>query len=263
MWAVHNGGMEHRKLGWDGFYNARDLGGLPRIGGGETKFGRFARSADLRFVTDQGLDALGSSGFQTVVDLRNDFETRLKPRNENEAQANAHRVPPTPEPSFPDGIFGVRVPLDATGDIEFWKRLAAEGRIGSPRFFSPVIKEQPHRVVAVLRAIAASPGGVLYHCAIGRDRTGLLTFALLALAEVEPSAIAEDYALSARELGPFFRRLDFPDRAEVIAARLAEQGYTIESAVAEQLEEFDPWADLIDAGMTEAELISLRARLVE
>lgn len=254
--------MSERLLGWDGFYNARDLGGLPLRDGGTTAFGGYVRSADLRFASEQGLGQMADAGFGTVFDLRNDFETRTTPRNEAEERANAYRVPPVPEAELPEGVFGVRVPLDNTRDLEFWQRMRDEGRLGSPRFFTPVLREQPERVVAVLRAMAQAPGGVVFHCAIGRDRTGLIAFTLLALAGVEAEAIAADYALSTKALAPFFARMNFPDHADAIAENLQRRGFTIESAVAEQLDGFDAWATLRDAGLRDDELERLRARLV-
>lgn len=254
--------MSERLLGWDGFYNARDLGGLPTRDGGTTAYGGYVRSADLRYATDAGLAQMTQAGIRTVFDLRNDFETRTEPRSPEEDRANANRVPPTPEAELPEGVFGVRVPLDNTRDREFWQRMREEGRLGSPRFFTPVLREQPERVVAVLRAMAQAPGGVLYHCAIGRDRTGLVSFALLALADVEPEAIAADYRISTDALRPFFARMEFPDQSHLIDAALARHGFTIESAVEEQLDGFDAWATLRDAGLTDAELTTLRGRLV-
>ncbi|GGA65650.1 hypothetical protein GCM10011490_15370 [Pseudoclavibacter endophyticus] len=250
-----------RAVDWDGFYNARDLGGLPTRDGGVTLTGAFVRSADLRFATEAGLEAAREAGVRTVVDLRNAFETRPVARSAWEERANAYRVPATREAELPDGVFGIRVPLDNTSDRVFWDRMREERRLGNPRFFRPVIEQQPQRVVAVLRAIAASPDAVVYHCAVGRDRTGLVTFALLSLADVEPEAIADDYAESAEELGPFFSRLDFPDPKEVIEASLAEHGLTVRTAVLEELDGFDPWTALTRAGLTEAELQGLRARL--
>lgn len=257
-----HGAMSERLLGWDGFYNARDLGGLPTRGGGTTTHGGYVRSADLRYVTEAGLGQMAEAGIRTVFDLRNDFETHVEPRNADEERANAYRVPPTPEAELPEGVFGVRVPLDNTRDHAFWQRMREEGRLGSPRFFTPVLREQPERVVAVLRAMAQAPGGVLFHCAIGRDRTGLVAFTLLALADVEPEAIAADYRISTAALTPFFERMDFPDQSHLIDAALERNGFTIESAVAEQLDGFDAWATLRDAGLSDAELETLRGRLV-
>jgi protein-tyrosine phosphatase len=66
-----------REVGWEGFFNTRDLGGLPTSDGGRTRFGVFFRSADLRFVTPAGWRAARAAGVRTVLDLRNDDEIQL------------------------------------------------------------------------------------------------------------------------------------------------------------------------------------------
>ena len=52
----------------------------------------------------------------------------------------------------------------------------------------------------VLDAIEnAEPGGVLFHCVGGRDRTGLVAIAALAVAGVPPELIADDYVRGAEK----------------------------------------------------------------
>src|SRR5258708_28802036 len=63
-----------RAIWWEGFYNARDLGGRPTISGAATRYGVLIRSADLRFVTAVGWQSAVDAGFRTVLDLRNDDE---------------------------------------------------------------------------------------------------------------------------------------------------------------------------------------------
>lgn len=52
-----------RAVRWEGFYNARDLGGLPAVAGAWTRHGRLVRSADTRFVTAAGWEAARDAGF--------------------------------------------------------------------------------------------------------------------------------------------------------------------------------------------------------
>ncbi|WP_340684675.1 tyrosine-protein phosphatase [Amycolatopsis coloradensis] len=51
-----------RAVTWEGFYNTRDLGGLPTRSGHATRYGAFFRAADLRFVTDEGWSQARQSG---------------------------------------------------------------------------------------------------------------------------------------------------------------------------------------------------------
>ncbi|MGH3379601.1 MAG: tyrosine-protein phosphatase, partial [Actinoallomurus sp.] len=69
-----------REIRWDGFFNARDLGGLPTRAGQTTRHGVFVRSADLRFVTEAGWRAARDYGIRTVLDLRNDDEVMAGPQ---------------------------------------------------------------------------------------------------------------------------------------------------------------------------------------
>ena len=56
-------------------------------------------------------------------------------------------------------------------------------------------------VAAAVRAVANAPeGGVVIHCAGGKDRTGLVTAFLLHIAGVGTDEIAKDYALSEERL---------------------------------------------------------------
>ena len=74
-------------------------------------------------------------------------------------------------------------------------------------------------------ATFAVPGTLpaLYHCASGKDRTGLITALLLGLAGVSTEIIAEDYALTARYLLP--RDLNRRALAGVDAADITWQDY--------------------------------------
>lgn len=68
-----------RSITWEGFYNARDLGGLATRDGRMTRPGALVRSADLRFVTEAGWRAAYDAGIRTIIDLRNDDECTSRP----------------------------------------------------------------------------------------------------------------------------------------------------------------------------------------
>ena len=160
---------------WEGFYNARDLGGLPLRGGGSTPSGVFYRSATVDFVTARGWQQAYDAGVRTVIDLRNDDEVST------EATAPAHMV-------------RRRVPLDGIEDFEFWEPFLASGLHGTPLYYEKFLREKSDRVAAAMTALAESDGGVVFHCGGGRDRTGLITLLLLDLAGVDRGAILDDYA---------------------------------------------------------------------
>ena len=155
----------------------RDLGGIRTTDGRTIRPGALVRARSLDDLTEDGWAALHDRGVRTLIDLRNDDERSAAPA--------------------PPGITAVHVPLDGS-DREFWDEWAADWRFGTPVYYAPHIARFPERSLAVLTAIAyARPGGVLYHCMGGRDRTGMITMLVLALVGVAPEDIAADYELSA------------------------------------------------------------------
>ncbi|WP_033293309.1 tyrosine-protein phosphatase [Amycolatopsis jejuensis] len=231
----------NRAVRWEGFFNTRDLGGLPTRSGGRTAQAGFYRAADLRFVTDAGWRQARESGVRTIVDLRNAAEIT------------------TPGAT---GICRIEVPLDGVEDVAFWRHIAAEQLDGSPLYYRLFLEQKADRCAAVLTALArAEPGGVLFHCGAGRDRTGLIALLLLALADVEPEAIAADYDLSAEAVRPLFAALGVEDQSPVIKVILESRGTTTRQAILDVLSGFDPEQYLLHAGMHPKDVNSLRNRL--
>ncbi len=128
-------------------------------------------------LSPAGWEALRAYGVRTIVDLRNQDE----------------RV------SSAGGRETVHIPLDGLDeDPEFWSKWATGPQFGTPLYYRPFLDRFPHRIERVLDAIEqAQPGGVLFHCVGGRDRTGLVAIVLLAVAGVSPELIADDYARGA------------------------------------------------------------------
>ena len=128
-------------------------------------------------MTEAGWAAAWAYGVRTFVDLRDpdEHEPELAPR--------------------PAGIITVRLPLDPVGTpfYEHWTKI---DNLASPLYFPAMLAEHPERLVAAVRAIAnAAPGCVVFHCAAGKDRTGLLPDFLL------------DNGLSSTELAALRTRL--------------------------------------------------------
>jgi protein tyrosine/serine phosphatase len=124
--------------------------------------------------------ALHALGVRTLIDLRNDDERASAPS--------------------PPGVTALHLPLDGDDDREFWDEWASDWRFGTPVYYGPHIARFPERSVAVLEAIAeAEPGGVVFHCMGGRDRTGMIAMLVLTLVGVAPEDIAADYELSATD----------------------------------------------------------------
>jgi protein-tyrosine phosphatase len=163
-----------RHLTWDGCINVRDLAGL-----GGIRRGALVRADALQNLTADGWRALERHGIRTIVDLRNPDEI-------------GDDVAPRPR-----GLTTIRIPLDGLEHRDFWQHWYGRPEFGTPHYYGPWLERFPDRAGRVLGAIArAQPGGVAYHCGIGRDRTGLITMLILAALGVSAQEAVEDYALS-------------------------------------------------------------------
>src|SRR5919204_6738683 len=124
-----------------------------------------------------------------------------------------------------------------------------------------------HNVATAVRAVADAPeGGVVIHCAGGKDRTGLLVAFLLHLAGVPEAEIAADYALSEERLPPrhegWFAAAESEEELERLR-RIAQTPAESILGVFEELERRYGGAEqyLRSAGTTDQELARARARL--
>lgn len=85
---------------------------------------------------------------------------------------------------------------------------------------------------------------------------------LLALAYVEPDAIANDYELSAEPLKDLFTAMGQQDQGPIIEAALAERG-SPRDAILATLDGLDAETYLGTAGVSPADLATIRHRLLE
>ena len=235
-----------RRLGWDGCCNVRDLGGLPAADGRVVRRGALVRADAVDRLSADGWAALWAHGVRTVIDLRNDFERR----------------PDLAE--RPDGLTTVQLPLDGIEDREFWDRWGAGPQFGTPLYYRPHLDRFPQRSARVIAAIArAEPGGVLIHCGIGRDRTGLITLLALSLVGAAPEDIAADYALSSPGVRTLLARLGEHDHVPEIEAYLEREGTSADEIIVSLLASLDIPAWMRAGGLGDGDVVALRERLLE
>jgi protein-tyrosine phosphatase len=223
--------VSERRLDWDGGVHARDLGGLPTADGRTTRRHAVVRAGTVDGLSPAGWEALLAYGIRTIVDLRNPDERPARPPH-------------------PAGIAVRHVPIDGSQDREFWEVWSTGPQFGTPLYYGPFLERLPQRAAAAVLAIAhAPPGGVLFHCGRGRDRAGLVSLLVLALAGVTAEAIADDYALS----------LGDADDDRVLAGYLTERGTSAHAEVASLAGSLDVAAVL---RLGDADVAAVRARLL-
>jgi protein tyrosine/serine phosphatase len=170
----------------EGACNVRDLGGLPTVDGHTTKAGVLIRSDNLQDLDPADVEALVEAGVGTILDLRTSAELELigpGPLRETEVK-HVHLD------LIPQGFDG-RELVDRTIPDE------TAGEHAMDHFYMDYVRDAPGEVATALRTIAdPHSGGVVVHCAAGKDRTGVVIALALALVGVRRDAIVADYALT-------------------------------------------------------------------
>jgi protein-tyrosine phosphatase len=253
-----------RVVRWEGFFNARDLGGLPTVTGARTRYGLLIRSADTRFITAAGWEAARDAGIRVVIDLRNPDEVEPGSLPTATLGAGTFAVPAARTTAArPADIHTMLVPLDDIEDLDLWHRLNGEGLNGTPLYYRPFLDAKPERIAAALTAIARVPGGgVIFHCGGGRDRTGLISLMLLSLADVTPEAIVADYELTLGQLAPLYAALGIEGGEPDIREYLKSRGTTIAETIMSLIRDLDVAEYLGAAGVSGADIDALRRRLL-
>jgi len=149
-----------------------------------------------------------------------------------------------------------RVFLEDATDAEFRGRCVDAGHRATPLQWSEMLRAWPERCAAAVAAVAqAPPGGVVVSCGIGRDRTGLATFLLLALAGASAEVVADDWARS-------LARLEGDPLAEGLSPEpILERAGTTALAAVEAALAMDVPARLLAGGLSASDLAAARGLL--
>ncbi|WP_298340006.1 tyrosine-protein phosphatase [Ferrimicrobium sp.] len=231
-----------RALRVDGLVNARDLGGLRRHNGSYTPRGVFFRSENLDRVSEAGWDQIWEAGIRTVVDLRQPSERSCDVG------------------SRPGWLTIRQVDLDGLDNEDFWSNYWDNGLKGTALYFLPHLQAMPERTGAALSAILnAPPGGVLFHCMSGRDRTGMIAMLLLRAVDADTEDIVDDYLETVRlgELRAASENQENDENAREEPCR--SHGTTTENAFRSALSQLQLPTVLTLAGLSEPDLQALRS----
>lgn len=211
--------------------------------------GALVRSEAPVLLDELGWNQVAAHGVHTVVDLRTSQEAAEKPSTPGGVDVDVVNI------SLEEGL----------EDDEQFSAWSSSRLIGTPLYYEPFLQRWPERCVQALQAVAeAGPGGVLVHCAKGRDRTGLVVALVLLVCEVGVEEIVADYADSGRRLaGPIARAAGAPDESEETRRVLANHGF-IDAAAAMRhfLRTADPLGRLRAAGLRPGDEAALRARML-
>ena len=246
-----------RHLDIDGAYNVRDLGGYPTKDGRSTRWKTFVRAASLHQLPPESQAALVDYGIRTVIDLRRTHEVEETPN----VFAGSSQID-----YLHQNLVGDE-PLIGPGDsVESGE--TADRILASYGSWIDLRQPQILETLATLADPDARPA--MYHCAGGKDRTGVISALLLSIAGVPANVIAEDYALTARYLlARYFAEQASP---EITPTNYTREDYQRDfcppEAMLKVLDHIDRGYGGVESyvlkiGLSPAQVGSIRAALVE
>lgn len=242
---------EDRNLSWEGCYNARDLGGLATADGRQTQRRALIRADLLGRLTPRGKEQLLDYGVRTIIDLRSPAEAEKDP---SAVFAAGDRAPD----------YRLVRAMERTPAVDaLFKQAQTRAQI-----YKIALDHFPQNNGRILRAIAgAAPGGVVFHCHSGKDRTGIIAALLLDLAGVREEAIAADYAATQERLWPSYlewlAETGEKDPADRWLIPITEPQTMLEMLAYVREKYGGTEAYLAGAGLTPQEIARVKARLLE
>ncbi|MCP2343279.1 tyrosine-protein phosphatase [Actinomadura rupiterrae] len=170
-----------RHIAFERLYNFRDLGGYRGDGGRTVGWERLYRSDSLGKLVPgtADWDRFLGLGVTTVIDLRYPWEIERRGRVPHYDGLDYHNLSIEHRPYD-------QAEIDPGADP--WRYLAGK--------FAEVAEDGVKELAAVLEVVAAAEGPVAFHCAAGKDRTGMVAALLLSLAGVDEADILADFALT-------------------------------------------------------------------
>lgn len=209
---------EHEHLAaWielEGCFNFRDLGSYGTTDGRRMRAGRVFRSDGLQHLTPADLRKLRDElRLATVIDLRSPVEVE-----ENGCGAIADQAEILPVPLFRQS----RAQAETRPDFEM------PANMGELYFFMLTFARDP--IVEVVRILADREAPAVFHCAAGKDRTGVISAVLLSLLGVPEQTIVADYAFSRKNIDRINARLDSSGTYQSLMQSMPADAYDADPA---------------------------------
>jgi protein tyrosine/serine phosphatase len=237
-----------RHLPFDVVFNFRDLGGYVTADGGTVKWRTVFRADGVHRLS---VDDLAPLGVRTVLDLRTPAE--LERGRFTHDSIGYHHLPILDETWSRESLAGDSDPVPFLADR--YVEMLVTGR------------DAIARALHIVADDASLP--LVFHCAAGKDRTGVVAAILLSVLGVSDDDIADDYSLS--RLGmPRFKEwviATYPETADAMTSQppafLAAPAEAMHLFLERVRAEYGSMHDYVaDLGVTDETLDVVRANLL-
>jgi protein-tyrosine phosphatase len=173
----------------EGALNFRDLGGYTGLDGRAVKWGLVYRSDALHELTERDLDVIQGLGLRAIYDLRRGVERDRQPTAI--PSEHGHRVVHLVVADNPDDNAPEILDLILSGELpEADDQFVIDA-------YTRILLNSASAFGRLLTHLADDDGlPALFHCAAGKDRTGIAAALLLSILGVDEDVILDDYELS-------------------------------------------------------------------
>jgi len=173
--------MEYNRLPLKGTVNTRELGGYPTNDGRVTKYHVFLRSDGLTNLTQKDNMFLKEYGITDIIDLRGSTaiqDSFISDDNIDKEYFKFHYIP-----------------LSNKKIEEYVKENQYSDDFNFGIGYSYLL-DNKDKIKEIFEILAKSKGGVLFHCAAGKDRTGVVSALILGLCNVSIQDIIANYEIT-------------------------------------------------------------------
>ena len=179
-----------RRVDVDGCNNFRDLGGYPTATGASLRWRALFRADGLHHLTERGVATVHDElGIREIVDLRSSGEIDLDGRGPLAAEEiRFHHLP----------LFD--------GEISPEQRRQSDDMSLGDRYVM-MLRFASGPIARVIETLARVDAPAVFHCAAGKDRTGVLSAVILGALDVRDEVIVADYAATREGLDAVVERL--------------------------------------------------------
>lgn len=169
-----------RHLPFTRLHNFRDLGGYRTVHGDQLRWGKLYRSDSLAKLAGDDLGRFRELGIRTVIDLRYQSEIDMRGRIPHDDSLTYHHLSIEHRPYDQAA---------QTADVEAARYLADR--------YLEVAHDGAVEIRQTLEILAGEDNApAVFHCASGKDRTGLIAALVLSLTGVSEEDIVADFALT-------------------------------------------------------------------
>lgn len=249
-----------------GSVNLRELGGYPTHDGQMVRWQKILRAGDLSHLTRYGRFQLAHYGLKYDIDLRSPRERNYAPdKIPEQAVFRSYPVYPTDDQED-DGdlpLTELQTQSQATLETDPYQLMVFDSH--SQLAFRCLFKD--------LLANDQPKQSLLFHCAAGKDRTGIASFLILSALGVDYQIIRQDYLLtniiySAADQDQLRKKLknknaaEFINRMNASFSVLGEELDQVQAAIVEKYRTIDQYLQTV-MQLSEGDLDLLRKIYLE